>query len=424
MKKTSFFTIILLFILKFNCVIGQVDINGLKGKNWYLSATQFEDNSYVVSCQHSSEATKIIFFNNEGAMTKSKVLSSNDAWAFSERPIKRYSTGMDIPIIDKKNKVCYNLVGTDKSLSVVAINKDLEVQTTTIETKILKSFGGLNSAMFTEHDPIRSFDKNGNPFWVLTLNQQGVLWVKYNLSNKKLEFKHIEFEGHSIANAGILGYLNDKIWYGHVSDPGDKKDFYVISIYSIDENYISKKEQDLKFKKSNKDIGGSICMTDQITMNTNDKIFFTLSTQPKNNSMGATTVRFVSFDGTEFKSASWENNTGQLFYNSTFMAAETTESEVRFVLNDVFGNALSFDIDFSDETINKVSGVGGLPAQEDRMAYTFLLYNDIMDEEFKEQIGDFKKLGNTPLVFRGIGNNYFLIKAKYQDDKVSYTTQF
>jgi hypothetical protein len=424
MKKTSLVTFILLFIVQFNCVLGQVEINGLKGKNWSLSATQFEDNSYVVSCQHSSEATKIIFFNNEGVMTKSKVLSTNDAWAFSERPIKRYNTGMDIPIIDKKNKVCYNLIGTDKSLSVITINNDLEVQTTTTETKILKSFGGLHSGMFTEHDPIRSFDKNGNPFWVLSLNQQGVLWVNYNLSNKKIEFKHIEFEGHSIANAGVLGYLNEKVWYGHVSDPGDKKDFYVVSIYSIDENYVSKKEQDLKLKKSNKDIGGSICMTDQLTMNSKDKLFFTLSTQSKNNSTGATSIQFMSFDGLEFKSASWENTTGVLFYNATFMATETNDAETRFVLNDRIGNALSFDVDFNNESIDKVNGISGMPEQEDRMAYTFLVFNNLMDEEFKSQIGDFKKSGNTPLVFRGIGNNYFLIKAKYQEDKVSYTTQF
>jgi hypothetical protein len=413
----------------------QVSIDNLKGKNWQISATQFEDGSYVVSCQHFSESTKVIFLDKEGKKTMEKNVDPKYDWTFGERQFRRYKSKLNIPLIDKKNKICYNLIGKDGKLSITIVNQNMEFETINLKAEVYKKFYGFSEVF----EPIRNFDDDGNPIWIITEGRRGILKVKYNLKSKTIEHRFYEFEGYSnivkgydYISADVIGYMDNKIWFARVTDRGLKVDNCTISIYSIDENDKIKKEQDYKMKKSDKDLGMTIRAVNQCALNSK-VMYFTFSTIKTNNAIGITSLRFMRFDGEELQNVLWENNTETVINHNAIMASETDEQDARFVINDIYGNAIAWDIDFNNSGVIGISALQGMAqdnqdkiinSQEDVMIFSYFLYENILDENLESNIGDFKAQGNTPLIFKGNGNNFFLIKGNFKEETTSYKTQF
>lgn len=409
---------------------------GLEGKNWIISATQFDDSSYVVSCQHSSRPMKVVVFDKNGNQTASKTLGKNEDWTFSERPFKRYEGGLMVPMIDKKKKIGYCLFGKDGELAVTVINEKLEIQTVVAENPIYKKFDGL----YEYTAPITEFDPEGNPVWAITQNRMGILLVKYNIANNKLEHKYLEHEGYSnvvrgydYISASVIGYHNEKVWYAQITDRGHKKENGILTLFSIDKNFNVKSEKEIKLKKPVKDIAMMVKSVNQLSAGNVDNMFFTLHSISANNGGPVKQLWFFSFDGEEVRTVSWENNSGSSFYHVDMMATETAEEQARFVIGDEYGNAIAWDIDFNNEVVENISAIQGLAQDEDPKTvdnqidiwiYSILLFEKLLSEDFKAEVGNFKVQGNTPLIFRGIDSNFFLIKGDYKVETTGYTPQF
>ncbi len=437
-------TITLAFILSFvNVAVSQTTIEIPKGRQWYVSATQFEDKSYVVSCEHAEEPAKIIFFDENGKQTFSKTLSGKELWTFSDRPMNANFYYETVPLIDKTKKLCYNLISVKNKLSVQIVNEKLECETITLNGEVYSKFDGLMKYSET----IRNFDSEGNPFWAITQNRRGFLYVKYNIKNKTIEHRFLEhegysnvFQGYNYISAGLIGYLDEKIWYARITDRGHKKAQTEITIYSIDQKMNVKEENKIALNKAEDDLGFSIEMVNQNDLNTNGKMYFTVNTIKANNSQGSTSFYFISFDGNEWSSAQWLydiKKSYNVIHNKTFLAAETGENEVRFVLGDEYGRALAFDVNFEDKAIFNISGVELFKDKaiveknyttpfylQDQIVFTSLLYDTIVTEETREKVEEIFENKETPILFKGVGNKFFVISADYQITVPTYKTQF
>lgn len=441
MKSLNFFTL-LFFLGTFNSVFTQTIIDGLKEKNWYISSTQFNDKSYVVNVKHATEPEKIIFFDKNGNQTKSKTLTDKESWTFSNRPVSVNYSYKNVPIIDKENKLCYNLVTIKNKLSIQIVNENLTIETINLNGEVYSKFDGIRE--FSEM--LRKFDSEGNPLWVITQNRRGFLYVKYLIKEKRIEHKFFEHEGYSnvvkgynYVSAGLIGYLNDKIWYAQVTDRGHKKTKTEVTIFSIDDKLNKKEEHKISLNKSEKDLGMSVEMVDQNLLNTDQNMYFTLSIISANNAMGANSLYFIQCDGVECSSVQLEDIskvTNSVINNKTFLAVETPDNEVRFVLGDLYGNALAFDINFEEKVIANIKGVQLFEDRRvvkksysisfdvyDQYVFTSLLYEKNVDDNISEKIEEVFSNKQIPIVFKGSENLMYVISADYQESSAKFTTK-
>jgi hypothetical protein len=416
-------------------IFSQSTITELEGKNWIVSATQFEDSSYVVSCQHRTEPSRIILFDKNGNKTISKTVDKKEDWTFSDRPISRYKGGLSVPIIDTESKICYNLFGKDGKLSVTVINENLESETISCNDKMYSKFEGLQE--YTA--PIATFDSNGDPIWAISQNRRGVLWVKYDRNSKKIEQKFFEHEGYSnvvkgynYVSATVIGYLEDKVWYAQVTNRGLKEESCTITLYSIDSKLNHKAEKEFKLKKPVKELAMTIKSVDQKSHNGHETMYFTLNTISTNNGGPIKQLWFLSFDGDEVQSVVWENNTGTALYHTEMMVSVGEEEQVRFVIGDDYGNAIAWDVDFMDKAISNISAVQKVlednnpktyDSQSDNWIYSLLLYQFAIEEHYEGSYSEYKP-GKTPLAFKGMGNNYFMIIGEYTDNATTLKKGF
>ena len=439
MRINKITLIVLSFTIQF-LSFSQVDLNGLEGKNWIISAAQFDDKSYVVSCQHSFEPGKIIMFDENGNQKVSKTLGKKEDWTFGERPFKRgYS--LIVPVIDKKKKVCYNLFGKDGKLSVTIVNENLVVETVFPKEPVYKKFDGLSD--YTP--PVAVLDSEGNPFWAITQNRMGILIVKYNVATKNIEHKFHEFEGYTNVvkgydhiSASVIGYKNDKVYFARVTDRGHKKDNYTVTIYSIDKAFNLKSEKEITLKKEIKDLAMMVEGADALTAPTGENMLFTLHSISANNGGPIKQLWFFQYDGEDAQVATWANNTESTIYSMDMSAVETEEDKARFILGDDYGNAIAWDVDFNNQAIEGIKAVALFKEKEiikktgevlsvkteDDQIYSSLLFETLQSEEMLDQSESMLKSGHTPILFMGYDGTFFLIEGNYQIETVSFRTKF
>jgi hypothetical protein len=431
MKKTFLITFLLSVIFNWQSY-SQATIEGLQGNNWNLSATQFSDGSYVVSSQHSSEQSRIIFLDKDGNKTLSKIVDKKEDWTFGDRPFKRFKGGMIVPVIDKEKKICYNLSGNDGQLSVTIVNEKLESETVIIEEKIYKKFYWLNE--YTP--PVSLIDSEGNPIWAITENRRGILYVKYNIQTKKIENKFFEHEGYSeivkgydFISASVIGFKDDKFWYAQITDRGHKTGICKVTLYSIDKNLNLKSEKEFKLEIPDNQIAINIASVNQQSETWNDKMVFTLNTIKANNGGPIEQLWFISFDGAEVQSVAWNNTKGTSIYYSEMLVSDSENGQFRFVIGDKSGDAVAWDVDFNEKKVIGIKVLQNMSQdpkdntpnqQTDKWIYSILLYELLLADDIKNGLGDYKAIGNTPLIFQGQNGSFFVIKGHYLENKVTF----
>lgn len=434
MKNLTQLSLLLIFF-SVNTVFSQTTINDLEGRNWLLSATQFEDSSYVVSCQHSGWPTIVIMLDKNGNQTLSKSHGKKENWTFGERPFNRFGAGLMVPLIDKQNKVCYSLFGKDGKLSVTIINEKLEPEIIFTKEPMYKKFEGL----YEYTAPIAVFDSEGNPFWAITQNRMGILLVKYDIEKKSLEHKYLEHEGYSNIvsgyshiSASVIGYYDEKVWFGRITDRGHKKESGTLTLYSIDKSFNVKSEKEIILNKPEDDLLMMVKNVDQFSKGYDETIFFTLHSISANNGGPIKKFWFFKFDGEEVESVSWENNTGSPLPHLTTLTSETDDELQRFVMGDIHGNAIAWNVDFDNSSVDNFSSLVGMAqddhnktniTQIDNWIYSMFLFEGLLNRNIMTNIGDYKIQGNTPLIFRNLDNEFFLIKGNYSLENTFFKIQ-
>jgi hypothetical protein len=415
----------------------QVAIDGLISDYWRISAMQFEDSSYVISCYHAANPSKIVMLDKSGKQTIAKTIKKKERWIFGNRPIVNYTSGwLNIPVVDPKNKICYNLNSRKGMLTVTIVNEKLEIETIVSDAKPYQKFQGLYN--FTA--PISAFDSEGNPIWAITQNRMGILWVKYNLKDKRIEQNFFEFEGYSKKvrsgyneiSASVIGFKNDKVWFARVTERGINENSCKITIYSIDKNQNLKSEKEIKLKKPTSNIGIDIKSVNQQTNISSDKMLFTFHTQAKDVAWSIRELWFLSFDGNVVKSAKWENNTGTILMHKELIGNISNDNQAKFILGDNYGSAIVWDVDFEDSEVTNVATLNKILAnnqkvpttQSDRMIFSSFLYEKVLNDKMKTKIGESLKSGNIPLIFPVKGDNFLLIDGLYKEQSTAYITRF
>ncbi len=416
----------------------QVAIDGLTGRYWGISAMQFEDSSYVISCNDGSNPSKIVMLDKSGKQTLAKTTNKKEQWTFGNRPISNFASGwLNIPIVDTKNKICYNLNSRKGMLTVTIVNEKLESETIVSDAKPYKKFQGL----YNYTAPVSAFDSDGNPIWAITQSRMGILWVKYNLKDKRLEQKFFKHEGYSNIvrngydgiNASVIGFKNDKVWFARVTERGIKENSCKITIYSIDKNQNLKSEKEIKLKKPVNNIGMDVKSVNQQTNINTDKMFFTFHTHEEHVGSSPRELWFLSFDGNVVQSVKWENNSGTSFMHSQLIGNISNDNQARFILGDNYGSAIIWDVDFTDSEVTNVSALNKilyddklktLTDQSDRMIFSSFLFEKVLNDKMKTKIGESLKSGNIPLIFPVKGDNFLLIDGLYKEQSTAYITRF
>jgi hypothetical protein len=416
----------------------QVAIDGLTGRYWGISAMQFEDGSYVISCNDGSNLSKIVMLDKSGKQTLAKTTNKKEQWTFGNRPISNFASGwLNIPIVDTKNKICYNLNSRKGMLTVTIVNEKLESETIVSDAKPYKKFQGL----YNYTAPVCAFDSEGNPIWAITQNKMGILWVKYNIKEKRLEQKFFEHEGYSNnvrsgydgINASVIGFKNDKVWFARVTARGIGENTCKITIYSIDNKQNLKSEKEFKLKKPVDNIGIDVKSVNQQTNINTDKMLFTFHTQAKDVAWSIRELWFISFDGSVVQSAKWENNTGTFLMHKELIGSISNNNQARFIIGDDYGSAIIWDVDYNVSEVTNVSTLDKIlddnklktpTDQSDRMIFSSFLYENVLSDKMKTNIGESLKSGNIPLIFPVKGDNFLLIDGLYKEQSTAYITRF
>lgn len=451
--------IILLFVISVSFtqkILSQGFDEELPGNSWTVSLTQFEDQTYFLKLENETlknSYSNLYMLNKNGVITHSKKINRKKKYSkfyekwyldyqknFSEY-ISNYPT--EYQIIDKENKVIYNL----KDINKVIYNlKDLKLIITdealNQDSLSFKFPWSSEKNLTLMNECYKGLDENKNPYWMFDFYDeelQVMFVVKFDVKTKKINLYYSTFMRKLIAKP--IGYLDGKFLFCRFKR--NFSDSTVVEICSLDKENIVNVENKftLKLPKDlNRAFIGSLSLKfispDHLI--NKDNLYFTVKIGYEHYIESSLNYQFIfyKYDGNSIESVVYKNESKDYLAHEHFNVIENSNDEVRFMIHNENGAAIVWDVNFNQDDVtdrtvffdiakNKDCIRTKTNYRKDDAIYNLYLFEKLLDSETLKYINPTTIENDkvVPLVFLNYKGNAEIIKATIDclNEKTTFT---